>query len=222
MIHSLWVPALNRKIDVIPGRTNHVVLRCRPAGRLPRPMRRVLRPPARAHGAVRRRGAAAAVRSAGSRARPAPAATGDAAPRARPADPARLRMRVLPPIAGTNASGTIGPDLTHLASRLSLGAGDDPEHARATSPAGSSTRSTSSRATGCPPPRSTAPSSSRCSPTWRAFADGRAERRAARAGVGRAAAASSPRSPPSTTSGSASATSSRRASSSCSPGSRRS
>ena len=47
-------------------------------------------------------------------------------------------------IAGTNASGTIGPDLTPRREPAVARRRDDPEQPRATSPAGSSTRSTSS------------------------------------------------------------------------------
>ena len=51
VIHSFWVPNLHGKMDLIPGRTRRDLAPGRRAGRLSRPVRRVLRPPARAHGA---------------------------------------------------------------------------------------------------------------------------------------------------------------------------
>ena len=121
MIHSFWVPALNRKIDTIPGERNRILLyadrtgvyrgecaeycglqhahmamhRLRPdAGRLPR--------------LARERG--------GER-----AAAGD-----RAAAQAGRTVFLNGPcsschtIRGTSASGYLGPDLTHLASRTTL------------------------------------------------------------------------------------------------------
>ena len=55
VIHSFWVPELNRKIDLIPGLTNSVLLDATHARRLPRPVLGVLRRPARAHGGRGRR-----------------------------------------------------------------------------------------------------------------------------------------------------------------------
>jgi cytochrome c oxidase subunit 2 len=85
-------------------------------------VRGVLRDAARAHGDVRRRAAAAAVRrlaaphgraahAAGER----PGARGRAAVR----EPG---LRELPQIRGTSAAGHIGPDLTHVGSRSTLAA----------------------------------------------------------------------------------------------------
>ena len=51
VIHSFWVPALNRKIDMIPGRATASLLYADQAGRLPRAVRAVLRRAARQHGA---------------------------------------------------------------------------------------------------------------------------------------------------------------------------
>ena len=53
VIHSLWIPNLQGKIDLVPGRLNELWLRADTAGRLSRPVRRVLRPPAREDGAGR-------------------------------------------------------------------------------------------------------------------------------------------------------------------------
>jgi cytochrome c oxidase subunit 2 len=62
VIHSLWVPNLHGKKDLIPGRTARVQFRAdRPGSLLSRPVRGVLRTPARADGAVVRRRAARTV-----------------------------------------------------------------------------------------------------------------------------------------------------------------
>ena len=131
MIHSLWVPELNRKIDVIPGRTNDVVFDARSAG--------VFRGQCaefcglqHAHMALyvvaEPRGR---VRALAGRRRP---------PRAPPPANAELErgQQVLlgsaceycHRIAGTNASGTIGPDLTPHREPAVARRGDDPERPR--------------------------------------------------------------------------------------------
>ena len=46
--HSWWIPSLGGKIDAIPGRTNTTWFKASRLGTLPRPVRRVLRDPARA------------------------------------------------------------------------------------------------------------------------------------------------------------------------------
>jgi len=126
VIHSLWVPELNRKIDVIPGHTNDVVFDARKAGVFRgqcaefcglEHAHMALYVVAQPRGAFRQWLA------------------GEAAPAPPPAN-ARLErgQQVLlgsaceycHRIAGTNATGTIGPDLTHIASRLSLAAGTIP------------------------------------------------------------------------------------------------
>ena len=50
VIHSFWVPSLAGKQDLIPGRDNEITIDGRDARALPRAMRRVLRPAARAYG----------------------------------------------------------------------------------------------------------------------------------------------------------------------------
>jgi len=126
VIHSLWVPELNRKIDVIPGRTNDVVFDARQAG-VYRGQCAEFCGLEHAHMAlyVVAEPQAAFRRWLSNESAPAP-----------PAANARLErgQQVLlgsdceycHRIAGTNASGTIGPDLTHIASRLSLAAGTIP------------------------------------------------------------------------------------------------
>ena len=126
VIHSLWVPELNRKIDVIPGRTNDVVFDARNAG--------VYRGQCAEFCGLQHAHMALYVV-----AQPRPEFDRWLAHETLPAPPpanAQLErgQQVLlgsaceycHTIAGTNASGTIGPDLTHIASRLSLAAGTIP------------------------------------------------------------------------------------------------
>lgn len=126
VIHSLWVPELNRKIDVIPGQTNHVVFDARSRG--------VFRGQCAEFCGLQHAHMALYVVAE-------PKAKFDewlarmAAPAPPPAnaDLERGQQVLLSSaceychrIAGTNATGTIGPDLTHLASRLSLAAATIP------------------------------------------------------------------------------------------------
>ena len=55
VIHSFWVPSLTGKQDLIPGQRERHPASRRPAGHLPRPVRRVLRAAARPYGHPRRR-----------------------------------------------------------------------------------------------------------------------------------------------------------------------
>ena len=124
VIHSLWVPELNRKIDLIPGRTNRVLLYADRAGTYegecaefcglqhahmlliviaqPRAQfdawLRNMRAPARASGGT---GAQVFVQYCAS----------------------------CHQIRGTAANGQVGPDLTHVASRTTLAAGTIPNDA---------------------------------------------------------------------------------------------
>jgi len=123
VIHDLWLPRLGRKMDMIPGHPNYVWLQPRAAGtylgacseycgaqhawmRL-----RVVAQPADEFDAWSRRQLAAPVAPAGGA-----AAAG-----------ARLFQNLTCPnchaITGTGAAARIGPDLTHLAERETLGAG---------------------------------------------------------------------------------------------------
>jgi cytochrome c oxidase subunit 2 len=122
VIHSFWVPQLNRKIDMIPGRRNRVLLSSDRPGRYrgqcaefcgieharmsmyvyvqePAAFRRWLRSvaaPARAPAAGRARAGAAAF--------------------------TRDQCASCHTIRGTSARGQVGPDLTHIGSRASIGA----------------------------------------------------------------------------------------------------
>jgi cytochrome c oxidase subunit II len=126
VIHSLWVPELNRKIDVIPGQTNDVVFDARRPG--------VFRGQCAEFCGLQHANMALYV-VAEPRARFRRWLAGETAPAPPPAN-AELEQgqQVLLSsaceychrIAGTNATGTIGPDLTHVASRLSLAAATIP------------------------------------------------------------------------------------------------
>jgi len=126
VIHSLWVPELNRKIDVIPGQVNDVVFDARRAG--------VFRGQCAEFCGIQHANMALYV-VAEPRARFRRWLTREAAPAPPPAtaDLERGQQVLLGSdceychrIAGTNATGTVGPDLTHIASRLSLAAATIP------------------------------------------------------------------------------------------------
>ena len=67
VIHSFWVPQLNRKIDMIPGRQNRVGLYADSPRGLPGAVRGVLRPAARPHGVLRHGAAPSSSSRRGSR-----------------------------------------------------------------------------------------------------------------------------------------------------------
>ena len=122
VIHSFWVPELNRKIDTIPGRTNAIELDADSPGRY-RGLCAEFCGVQHAHMAMYvfvdqpeafRRWLAREEK---------PAATPSAG---KAADGERLFMdgpcSSCHAIKGTDASGDVGPDLTHVASRTTLGA----------------------------------------------------------------------------------------------------
>ena len=118
VIHSFWVPQIGGKVDVIPGQPNYFRFTIEQHGALPRPVRRVLRPPARQHGRVRARRPARPVR-----------AMGGGHTRNRRASPRRSsrrrvrwcssgwRARAATRSAAPRPSAPSGPDLTDVASR---------------------------------------------------------------------------------------------------------
>ncbi len=124
VIHSFWIPGLAGKMDMIPGRTNRLIVRATKSGTFRGVCTEfcglshalmafdvVAMEPAAfdAWLANERRPAAPAVDTAmGARAFAANGCAGCHA------------------IAGTDAAGAIGPDLTHLGSRSSLGAATQP------------------------------------------------------------------------------------------------
>jgi cytochrome c oxidase subunit 2 len=122
VIHSFWVPALNRKVDMIPGKTNRIELyaeepgvfrgQCsefcglqhanmafdvvaEPRGDFDVWLAREAEPALQPEGTEERRGKREFLASA---------------------------CASCHTIRGTSAQGTVGPDLTHLASRRTLGA----------------------------------------------------------------------------------------------------
>jgi cytochrome c oxidase subunit 2 len=122
VIHSLWVPELNRKIDLIPGRVNRVLLYADHAG--------TYRGQCAEFCGLQHAHMSLYVVADGP---PQFAAwlRRQAAPAAAPASPAATRGRRLflatscsgcHAIRGTGARSDIGPDLTHVASRMSLAA----------------------------------------------------------------------------------------------------
>ena len=124
VIHSFWVPALAGKVDMIPGRVQQLRLEVGRAGAASRPVRRVLRRPARADGARGRRRSGAGVRCLA--AGPGGAGRGAARRRTRSAAWRCSARRAASPVIRSAASpkaAPSGPDLTHVASRRLIGAG---------------------------------------------------------------------------------------------------
>jgi cytochrome c oxidase subunit 2 len=126
VIHSFWVPALNRKIDMIPGRRNRILLYATRAGEYRGQCSQFC---GLQHAnmafevfAQSRSAFNAWLRSMSASAR-APAQTQAHAGK-------QLFMgsqcASCHRIAGTSAQGTVGPDLTHVASRTTLASGTIP------------------------------------------------------------------------------------------------
>ena len=122
VIHSFWVPALNRKIDLIPGRTNRVLLEADRPG-IYRGQCAEFCGLQHAHMSLYVFAEPKAKFRAwlANMARPARPASGAEARRGEEvflAEPCAACHQV----RGTSAHGQIGPDLTHLASRTTLAA----------------------------------------------------------------------------------------------------
>jgi cytochrome c oxidase subunit 2 len=122
VIHSIWVPQLNRKVDLIPGRTNRILLEADRPGRY-RGQCSEFCGLQHAHMAVEV--------VAESPARFRAWLAGMARPARAPATPEERRGEQVflsqscsgcHEIRGTPARGQIGPDLTHLGSRQTLAA----------------------------------------------------------------------------------------------------
>jgi cytochrome c oxidase subunit 2 len=123
VIHSIWIPSLAGKMDMIPGRTTHLTLQADREG--------VWRGQCAEYCGTQHASMALHVTA---RSAPAFAAwlAAEGAPAAAPATPAleRAYQAFLASgcagchaIRGTPAAGRLGPDLTHVASRRTLGAG---------------------------------------------------------------------------------------------------
>jgi cytochrome c oxidase subunit 2 len=128
VIHSFWVPELNRKIDMLPGRRNRSLLEADRAGRY-RGQCSEFCGLQHAHMAVVVVAQPRAQFDAwlANMARPAATATGDGA-HVFAQDCGSCHT-----IRGTPADGQVGPDLTHLATRRTIGAitlVNDPAHLR--------------------------------------------------------------------------------------------
>jgi len=117
VIHSFWIPALGGKIDMIPGRTNRLILKPTKAGTyrgacaefcgeshalMAFPV--IVMKPAEFNAWLEGQGA-------------------DAASQASPAAFLANGCGGCHTVRGTPATGTIGPDLTHIAGRQTIGAG---------------------------------------------------------------------------------------------------
>jgi cytochrome c oxidase subunit 2 len=122
VIHSFWVPELNRKVDAIPGRTNAIELSAGGVGsyrgqcsefcgvqHTHMGLEVVAQPPAQFRAWLARQG------------QPAAAPSGAAARRGEQAFTSGA-CQSCHTIRGTSASGDVGPDLTHVAGRRTLGA----------------------------------------------------------------------------------------------------
>ena len=152
VIHCFWLPELNRKIDLIPGRTNRILLEADRPGRYRgqcsefcglqhahMAVEVVAEPPA-AFRAWLANQARAGARARDARAQRRGAATFLAqAVLGLPHDPRHARR-----------SGDVGPDLTHVALAPHARRADAPERRPATCATGSPTRSTRSPATKMP------------------------------------------------------------------------
>jgi cytochrome c oxidase subunit 2 len=131
VIHSFWVPELNRKIDLIPGRANRVLLYADKPG--------VYRGQCAEFCGLQHANMGTQV-FADSRRRFQAWLHNMARPAARPVTAEQQRGRQLflsnacascHTIRGTSAHGVIGPDLTHVASRTTLAALTIPNTPRA-------------------------------------------------------------------------------------------
>ena len=123
VIHSLWIPALERKLDLIPGTTNRLILRAPAAGHFAGACAEYC---GIAHANMRFDVVVVPPDEFERRLREM---TAPALPPAN--DAARDGFRLFRDLGcgachtvrGTGADGDVGPDLTHVASRPSLGAG---------------------------------------------------------------------------------------------------
>jgi cytochrome c oxidase subunit II len=122
VIHSFWVPQLNRKIDTIPGQTNAIELDADAVGSYRGQCAEFCGVQHAHMGLVVVAEPAAQFRQwLAGQARPAPPPASAAARRGRKIFTS-AGCQSCHTIRGTSASSDVGPDLTHLASRRTLGA----------------------------------------------------------------------------------------------------
>ena len=126
VIHSFWVPALAGKVDMVPGRVNHLLVEAHQTGvyrgqcaeycgeqHARMALHVVARPPAEFDTWL------------AAQAQPAAAPGGPDAPQLERGRQAFLAQRcnACHTVRGVAGEGRLGPDLTHVGSRLYLGAG---------------------------------------------------------------------------------------------------
>jgi cytochrome c oxidase subunit 2 len=118
VIHSFWVPALNRKIDMVPGRQNRVLLYATSAGTYRGQCSQFcgFQHANMSLYVFAQRPAAYRAWLAGMEAPASASASGAAGQRLFMSSQCASCHR----IAGTAARGTVGPDLTHVASRTTI------------------------------------------------------------------------------------------------------
>ncbi len=128
VIHSMWIPALHGKMDMIPGRTNSLVVLADEAG--------VFRGQC-AEFCGTQHAQMSLVVVAQPEAEFAEWLDRQREPAPEPVTPERMRGREVfhssacvycHTVRGTNASSPLGPDLTHIASRRTLAAGSIPNN----------------------------------------------------------------------------------------------
>ena len=126
VIHSFWIPSLGGKVDMIPGRTNQLVLEPTETGTF----RGACAEYCGTSHALMNFAVVVMTREAFDRWR-----AEQAEPAQRPADELQQAGQqaflangcgACHQVRGTEADGTVGPDLTHVGSRLSLAAGTLP------------------------------------------------------------------------------------------------
>jgi cytochrome c oxidase subunit 2 len=124
VIHSLWIPNLHGKLDLIPGRTTEIRLRADRAGLFRGQCAEFcgLQHTMMALQVVAEAPAAYAAWATHQQA-DAPAASGNALAQRGSTVFLQRQCAACHAIAGTKATATIGPDLTHLAGRRTLAAG---------------------------------------------------------------------------------------------------
>lgn len=126
VIHSFWVPGLNRKIDMVPGRRNRVLLYASSPG-VYRGQCSQFCGLQHAHMSMYVVAQRPAAYRAWLAANAAPAsAPASAAQRAGQAQFLADQCSSCHMIRGTAAAGLIGPDLTHVASRMTLASAEIP------------------------------------------------------------------------------------------------
>lgn len=122
VVHSFWVPNLAGKLDMIPGRTNRLTLRAEQPGEFRGQCAEYCGGP-HALMALYVIALAPEAYERWAQAQRAPAAPPAGGEHARGVKLFASRCAACHTVRGTSAAGVRGPDLTHVASRVSIGAG---------------------------------------------------------------------------------------------------